>query len=436
MQFGLAKYLMRETDLNRDVLRSLFTVNVMMSLLYTVAILLGAYAAGRVFASREVGEFLFVFSIFPLFAMMEFVPAALCARDMRFQAIASMTVVRVVVTAGVTLFLALHGFAYMSFAWAQVVAWAVTAVCFNVLVWRPDVWRPRFKGVLSILQFGAQMVGISGITQLSGRGGEMLLGSFLGLASLGLYTRAASLPAQLYGNIYVAGSNVIFSSLSKDLREHGDFQKTYVRFMRLILAVLWPMLFGLAVLAQPVVQLLYGAKWQAAAMPLSLLTVATAITLAIGMTSEVFILRHATQRQIKIESVRAVAGFVLFGAGALISLPAAAAAKMAEAVLAWLLYRRPMAQMVGGPKGELRRVYLEGSLLSIAAILPSVLVMISTGWSPDTPLPLIMAGVAAGSVLWAMVLVQHRHPIAGELERLLRATAVSKLRAGPNRRSR
>ena len=422
MQFGLAKYIMRETELGQDMLRSVFTVNVIMSVLYITTILMGSLAAGILFGSPEVGRFLLVFSLFPLFSMMEFVPAALCSRNMRFGVIAALAVVRAVVLAATTLVLAYEGFAYMSFAWAQVLAWITTAVCFNMIVWRPDVWQLRLKDIGTILRFGAQMIGISGVSQLSARAGEMALGSMMGLVSLGLYNRAASLPITLYATIYAAGSNVIFSRLSKDFRETGSFYETYLRFMRLILGFLWPMMFGLAVLAQPVIHILYGIKWQAAATPLAFLMVASAVTVSIGMTSEIFILRHDTRRQVKIESVRAVAGFSMVAGGAMISLPVVAVAKVAESILAFFLYRIPMTQLIGGPTGKLRRVYLEGLLLSATAVIPSFILMCWTHWSALTSLPLIIASTAMGGLLWAVLIFQRRHPIALEVERLIRRT--------------
>lgn len=422
MQFGLAKYLMRETEMTRELLRSVFTVNVIMSFLYTGMVIIGSLAAGRLFGSVEVGQFLLVFAIFPMFAMMEFIPAALCARDMRFGVISVIAVVRAVVMAVVTLALAFEGFAYMSFAWAQIAAWAATAVCYNIIVWRPDVWRLRVQGIRSILQFGTQMIGITGVGQLSTRAGEMVLGSMLGLTPLGLYTRASSLPTTLYSTVYTAGSNVIFSRLSQDLRETGAFNETYLRFMRLILGLLLPMMLGLAVLAQPIIFILYGAKWQAAATPLALLTIATAVTVAIGMTSELFILRRETRRQVKIEGVRAAAGFVLFAAGTMISLPAAAAAKLLESILAFFLYRKPMARMLGGPAGELPKVYREALLLSAAATLPSFVLMCWTNWSATTSLPAVAGSIGAGGLLWIALLVRRRHPIAMEAARILRVS--------------
>lgn len=418
--FQLAKYIMRETELTRELLRSVFSVNAIVSLFNSICILVGGLVSLRVFGSPEVGRFLVVFSLFPLIAMMEFLPSALSARTMQFGFIAIMGVLRSTVLAGMTIILALKGFGYMSFAWAQLLAWAATATCYNVRVWRPDAWRLRFGGIRSILHFGTQMIGISGVSQMSMRAGEMTLGSLLGLSQLGLYNRASSLPTTLYANIFGAGSNVIFSRLSRELRETGGMHQTYVRFMRLILGFLWPMMFGLAVLAQPVIHILYGAKWQAAATPLALLMIAAAITVSIGMVSEVFILRHESGRQVRLESFRAAAGFVMFAGGAMISLTAVALAKVAEALLAFLLYRRPMDRLIGDGAGKLRLVYVEGLLLTAAAILPALLLMAWTNWSPTTPLPLIISAIALGIILWGVLLIVRRHPIAEEASQAFR----------------
>jgi O-antigen/teichoic acid export membrane protein len=420
MQFGLAKYLMREAELTRELLRSVFTVNVLMSLVYVGSILVGALAAGRLFGSSEVGRFLVVFALFPLFAMFEFVPAALCARDMRFGVIAIMALVRAVVMAAVTVTLAWLGFAYMSFAWAQVLAWLATVIGFNIAVWRPDVWRLRFTGVRAILHFGTQMMGISGITQLNTRAGEMTLGSLLGLTSLGFYTRAATLPVSLYSTVFGAGSNVVFSRLSGQLREGGEIHETYLRFMRLLLGILWPMMIGIAVLAQPVILTLYGAKWQAAATPLSLLMIASAITVAIGMTAEIFILRRRTQQQVRIEIFRALFGYTAFAAGAMISLTVAAAARVAEAAFAFLLYRKPMVELVGGASGELRRTYLEALVVTLVAVLPAFLLMAWSDWSPATPLLHLASAIALGALGWVILLMRLDHPLYLECTRLLR----------------
>ncbi|UUR06966.1 oligosaccharide flippase family protein [Sphingomonas glaciei] len=420
MQLGLAKYIMREAELSRDLLRSLFTVNFFMTLLYCLAILVGS-AVARFFAnSEEVANFLLVFAIFPILAMMEFIPSALAAREMRFGLISALAILRVIVLAGSTIALALFGFAYMSFAWAQVITFGVTAIAFNIAIWRPDVWKLRFVGIRNIAKFGLEMIGIGGITQLNTRLGEMTMGSLLGLGTLGVYTRAAGLPATIYSNVFGAGSNVVFSRLSNDLREVGTFHETYLRFMRLLLGVLWPMMVGIAVLAEPIIATLYGHQWQAAAVPLSLLTIAAAITVAIGMTAEIHILRHRTKQQVRIETWRAIFGYTAFAAGATLSLTLAAVAKVAEALFAYFLYRRPMIEMVGGPPGALRRIYLEALLITSVAVLPAFVLMVWFGFSPATPLLLLAGTIFLGVICWALLLMRLRHPLYQECARLLR----------------
>ena len=112
----------------------------------------------------------------------------------------------------------------------------------------------------------------------------------------------------------------------------------------------------------------------------------------------------------------------LFAAGALISLPAAAGAKLAEAVLAFALYRKPMTKLIDGPAHKPRGVYIEGLWLSLAATLPSLALMSWTGWSELTPLPMLIASIGLGGILWAGLLWQQQHPIALEVARLLQRT--------------
>lgn len=414
LQFGLSRYIIRERTINRDILRSLFTVNTILTIGYFLAIQAGAWISLWT-SSPEVGHFLLVFSLFPLIAIFEFIPSTLCARSMRFGLVSAITVIKAVVIFSVTISFAYLGFAYMSFAWASVLAAAVTAVCYNVACFRPDVWKPRFADFRKLIHFGIDMIGVGGLNQLSTRAGEMALGSMLGLANLGLYTRASSLPTTLYLNVYGVGTNVIFSRLSQDLRDHGEFHQTYFRFMRLLLGALWPAMLGMAILAQPLVNLLYGAKWLGAATPLALLMLSTAVTLAIGMSAEVFVLRHQTRKQAKIEAFRAIFGLALFLAGAALSLTLAALAKAIEVVIAYSIYRKPMDGLIGGKAGDLESVYRESFLLAFVACLPSGLLTILFRNSPDTPLYLVFGSIALGILFWALLIIRLRHPIFDEI---------------------
>jgi len=109
----------------------------------------------------------------------------------------------------------------------------------------------------------------------------------------------------------------------------------------------------------------------------------------------------------------------MFALGAFISLPFAAAAKALESAIAFFLYRKPMSRLIGGSHHALRRVYLESLMLALAAILPALLLMLWSGWSPLTPLLLVAAAIALGALLWLILLFGRRHPIILEAARVL-----------------
>ena len=417
---GLATYIVREEQIDTPKLRSVFTVNVLLTSLLATAFFSAGLAATHVFDSPDVGQFLRLYSIVPLISMFEFVPQALLSRDMRFKAVSLLSLLRTASLYGTIILLAANGFGHMSFAWGMVASAAASTIVCQFLLWKPSVWLPRLEGFRAILKFGLQMISITGFSQFSTRASEMVLGSGLGLATLGLYARASSLSSQLYQNIYGGATAVVFAKLSADLREKGNFHDVYLRALRLLLAVTWPMLGGLAVLSAPAIYHLYGAQWLGASLPLTLLLIAYAIALGFAMEREVFVLRGETSRQVKIEAARATVGFALFSAGTLIGVAAAAAARIVETLLAYLLYRPHMDRLVGTTRGELDRIYWEGLLLSLAAVLPSFALMLWYGWSPRTPLPLVAGAVLLGVFGWAGLVFLRRHVLLEELQRALR----------------
>lgn len=415
---GLAGYIVREKEVDRGLLRSAFTVSACITLVFSGLLLASGFLAKHVFGSPDVGDFLLVYAFSPLIQMLEFIPHAMCSRHMRFKAISMISVLRTATLAAVTVVLAWWGYGHMSFAWAAIAAAGASSLAYNLFFWKETVFRPRFTGFRKILTFGMQMVSINGFHSMNLRFGEMVLGSWLGLAALGLFSRAANLANQLNSNIYGVATSVIFVKMSADFREKGQFHDTFLRALRILLAVVWPMMLGLAVLAGPVIQTLYGARWIGAAQPLTFLMLAYFIILGIGMHWEVFVLRKETALQTRIEAVRAIGGFTMFCAGCLISLPAAAAARLCEAVLAYFLYRPHMDRLIGTTRGQLDRLYLECLALSAIAVAPSLALMGWTGFDPETPILWVAATVMLGILGWAIALLRLRHPILDELQRL------------------
>jgi O-antigen/teichoic acid export membrane protein len=420
--FGLAlpSYIVREESIGTPTLRSVFTVGAVFNIVFSVLLLLSGLAALHLFDERPMGEFLLVFGFTPLLQIFELIPLGLATREMRFRIISTISVLRTAIQAGTTILLALRGYEHMSFAWAAIAAGLLSAFAYTLIFWRHTVFRPRPSGFKAIAKYGLQMTSISGLFAANHRLGELVLGSWLGLGAIGLYSRAGHLAAQMYSNVYGIAVSVFFVKMAADLREKGQFHETLFRAVRILLAVLWPLMLGVAILSAPIIRLLYGERWLGAALPLSFLMLGSFIILGLGMHRQVFNLRKQTALQTRLEAIINASGFLLFCGGALISISAAAAARTVEALIAYFLFRRRLDRLTGAPPGALTALHRECLGLCFVAVLPSLALMMWTGFDPATPLLWILAAVFLGVIGWALGLMYVKHPILQELQRLRR----------------
>jgi O-antigen/teichoic acid export membrane protein len=188
----------------------------------------------------------------------------------------------------------------------------------------------------------------------------------------------------------------------------------------MLAAVLWPTLTGLALLSETAIHTLYGPNWVAAALPLSLLAISFMLYLPLIMTTEIFIVCHETRRQLRLESIRSVVAITLFGVGCLFGLAWAAAAKIAENLFALMLFRADIERLTDTSIQDLVPIYAEGAVLSLAATLPTLALILDLDLAGPLPLPAVFTAIGMGGVLWLLTLRALKHPLFAEGMRLLK----------------
>src|SRR6266404_5333295 len=119
--------------------------------------------------------------------------AALLSRQMRFNALAGITISSTAIGMAVAIGMALLGCNY----WALVISNLVTVMTMTLFTWVAIPWRPhapsRRSGVRPLISFGANMASGGFIYDLALETDGMLIGRFCGAGPLGLYSRAAAL---------------------------------------------------------------------------------------------------------------------------------------------------------------------------------------------------------------------------------------------------
>ena len=416
--FGVGSYVIRETDLTPRKLDAAFTVNLVLSIALAIVIfLLGRFGA-FLLSEPSIASVLQLLAIIPILGALGFRPSVMLQRAMLFRGTSIIGVVSIMVTTGVTIVAALRGASSMSPAFGAV-AGALFGTLGTVLIAR-EHWSLRLSVFewRKITAFGLRIMSIGGISQASARVMDIVVAHFLGLAALGLYSRALNLNNLIYGNIYAPMTRVVFAKLSEAQRDGDRVTEIFLRGLRMIIALVGPIVIGLAVLAKPAILLMYGERWMSAAMPLSLILVSHFITLSFAMNWELFVVRDELKTQTRLEISRSLFGVFTQVIGSLVSLVAVAASSIVDAIFSLLLYARHMPRLARVEQARMLGIYAEGTLLTGVAALPSFVLMMATGWDSRTPLLPIVGAIALGGTAWLLLLKRMRHPLMDEIEML------------------
>lgn len=165
--------------------------------------------------------------------------------------------------------------------WSLAIQANISALITTLLVWSLVSWRPSakasIKSLRSMFGFGSRVLASGLLNTVFERVQLLLIGKVFGPADLGYYTRAygtQQMPASLFQTIVSKVTFPMFSTISGDrLRLKAAMRKC----MTTIGAVVMPMMAGLALMAKPVVLVLFGAKWLPCVPYLRILALAGAL---------------------------------------------------------------------------------------------------------------------------------------------------------------
>jgi O-antigen/teichoic acid export membrane protein len=214
----------------------------------------------------------FLASVLPLGAVGA-VPDALLTMKLNFKDRTKAEVVASLCSGAVAVILAWRGLGAWSLAWQAVISIGLRAA----LLWLYSGWRPRgrfswasFQGLFG---FGSYML-LSGLLDaLSTRLQSLLIGKLFDSRALGYYTLAQNTqqaPASFMGSVLGRVGLPVFATVADQRQKLLGALRLSLRIATFLFV---PCMLGMAVVAKPLVILLYGSRWTPAAPILAILAV-------------------------------------------------------------------------------------------------------------------------------------------------------------------
>ena len=342
-----------------------------------------------------------VYAFSLLFSSFNSIQVARLQREMRFREMMLCNLAATVIAGVIGVALAYRGAGLWSlvvYHFGQIVLSCLAALL--VLRWLP---RGRFsaESAKRLGGFGLKMLGASVVANLYNSLRPLIIGRRFTTADLGYYDRGQKFASTISLNLDVAIRSVMFPVLSRSQDDVGQFRAILRRTKQLGCFVVFPVMFGLAAVAEPLVRLLLTEKWLPAVPFLVLLSIGEA---QVPLTSSNLVALKSLGRSdlyARQEIVRRVLMLAVLAASVLAfdSVEAIAVGFVLSAWLDMWVTSWPLRKLLDyGLLPQLRDIWK--SALSSALMAASVWAL---GLLPLPPLPLLVLQIFAGAALYLLL---------------------------------
>lgn len=181
-----------------------------------------------------------------------------------FKSRAQISVITTIFTGVVGLWLAYKGYG----VWALVFQGLASGILRTILLWAIVRWVPKLRfswhSFRELFSFGSKMLASGLLDTVYNNIYTIVIGKFFSANSLGVYSRADGLAQFPSSNITGVLQSVTFPVLSTIQDDEARLADAYKRFLRLSAFVVFPLMVGLAAVADPFIRIVLTDKWEGA----------------------------------------------------------------------------------------------------------------------------------------------------------------------------
>jgi O-antigen/teichoic acid export membrane protein len=415
---GVSNYLLQAQHLPTTVVRTAFTVTLLLSLFFALVVAVLADPIAVFYADIRLRNVLFVSAVGFLAVPFSSVITALLRRELAFHIIALTSIVGALVSLGGTIAVAALSLGVTGLVWAGLLAVAASTVL--AFIARPNiaVFRPSLEGWRRVVSFGGYSSLTALLNILSQSLLQLIIGWSLGLSAVAIYTRATGLSLLFDRLILDALNPVVLPALAANAHADGDMKSVYLRSLTYSTVFYWPFLIFLALMANPIVMLLLGPQWPEVGALVRIMALASLCLFAAFLTFPLLVSLGHIRDTLTMSLVSIPPSLIIITVASFWGLSAAAASSFVVYPLQVLVALHFLRKRVPFTIGELGTALWKSAVVTAcAAIVPSVSIALS-GFRFDQPLAQMVIAGSGAVVGWLLGTILVGHPILNEVRGL------------------
>lgn len=258
---GFSLALIQKKDADEADFSTVFYCTLVVSFLLYGALWLLSPVLADFYAIPEIEQLMRVFSLSILINSYNSIQHAYVSRHMIFKKFFFSTLFGTLVSGVVGIVMALSG----AGVWALVAQYLTNAVIDTLVLSFTVKWRPRllFSGASfrRLMSFGWKCLAANLIGTIYNNLRSLLIGKFYTSADLAYYNKGKSFPDMITGNLSATVFSVLFPAIANASDNLAEVRRMSRKVMRTASYIIFPILLGLAAVADTLVALLLTEKW-------------------------------------------------------------------------------------------------------------------------------------------------------------------------------
>lgn len=258
---GFGESLIRKTDSNESDFSTVFYCNFFFSwVLYAILFISAPYIA-KFYSQNSLTILLRVLALKLPVAAINTIQHAYVSKHMIFKRFFFSSLGGTLASGAAGLFMAYSGFG----AWALVAQYLVdtfvdTAVLFFTIPWKPKLLFDK-NSAKALIGYGWKLTASSFLNMLYSELRSLIIGRVYSSSDLAYYNRGNQFPSLIITNIDSTIGTVVFPVMTKVANEKERLRQVSRRALRTTSYLIFPLMIGLFVIAEPLVKLLLTEKW-------------------------------------------------------------------------------------------------------------------------------------------------------------------------------
>lgn len=258
---GFSQTLIRKAQPTDEEYRSVLTFNVVVAVVLYVLLLLAAQPLATLYDSPAIAEVAPVlFLVLPINSLCV-MQTVMYTREFRFALLSKIVFFASLVSGVAAVVMALLGCGIWSLVAQRLLQMGIKAVAFWMLRRWTTTARFSLTALRAMAPFSLRLLATDLIASIYNNVAQLFIGKMHTTTTLGYYSQAQKLKDLPVTSTVQAVQGVTYPALSKIAGDDAKFSEGYLRIMRLLGFVLFPVMLGFVAVASDMFLLLLGEKW-------------------------------------------------------------------------------------------------------------------------------------------------------------------------------